>query len=155
MRRKDKEITDIKAIEAILNQAYVGHLSLAQNNLPYLVPMCFGYKKNTLYIHSAKEGQKLDIIKDNPNICFEVDMDAELVQKKLACSFDMKYKSVIAFGKADIIEDNKEKKKALNIIMKHYTGKTSFFYPDIMLNKIVIIKIKVDSLTGKKSGYNW
>ena len=69
MRRKDKEITDIKEIESILQGAQVCRLGMADNNMPYVIPVCFGYKEHTVYIHSASEGRKIDTLKKNPNVC--------------------------------------------------------------------------------------
>ena len=59
MRRKEKEITDIKSIEEIINKAKVCRLALSLDDTPYVVPVCFGYNGETIYIHSAKEGQNI------------------------------------------------------------------------------------------------
>ncbi len=80
MRREDKEINDIATIEGIIRKARVCRLALSENGQPYIVPLCFGYKDNNLYFHSAGEGKKLDIIKKNNNVCFEFDIDLELVK---------------------------------------------------------------------------
>ncbi len=101
MRRNEKEITDNSAIEAIINQSIVCRLGLSDGNMPYIVPLCFGYKDNTLYFHGALEGKKIDILRKNQNVCFEFDVDAEVVEKEKACSWGMKCQSMIGFGKAD------------------------------------------------------
>jgi nitroimidazol reductase NimA-like FMN-containing flavoprotein (pyridoxamine 5'-phosphate oxidase superfamily) len=79
MRIKDKEVTDIRIIEQIIMNNSICRIGLCNNNQPYVVPMNFGYKNNCLYIHSTKQGKKIDILKDNPNICFEVEEDKEFV----------------------------------------------------------------------------
>ena len=71
MRRKDKEIKDKEVIESIIKRATVCRIALSENNVPYIVPLSFGYKDNCLYFHSAPEGRKIDIIKQNNNVCFE------------------------------------------------------------------------------------
>ncbi len=152
MGRKDKEIKDKEVIESIIKRATVCRIGLCENNVPYIVPLVFGYKDNCLYFHSAPEGRKIDTIKRNNNVCFELDVDCELVKSETACSWDMKYYSVIGFGKAFFVDDPEEKRKALNIIMEHYSG-NPHEYPTNEINKVAIIKVKIDSMTGKKSGY--
>ncbi len=63
MRRKDKEIKDAKEIESIISRSDICRIALSENNSPYIVPMCFGYRNNCLYFHSASDGKKIDIIK--------------------------------------------------------------------------------------------
>lgn len=153
MRRKGKEIKDKNAIESIIKRATVCRIALSENNVPYIVPLNFGYKDNCLYFHSAKEGKKIDIIKKNNNLCFEFDIDNELVKAEDACNWDMKYYSVIGFGEAFLVEDFEEKREALDIMMEHYSGKSSFKYPEKAVNNVAIIKVKIESMSGKKSGY--
>ena len=59
MRRKDREITDRAEIEAILNEAMVCRIGLADDGEPYVVPVSFGYEDGSVYIHSAPEGKKI------------------------------------------------------------------------------------------------
>ncbi len=153
MRRKDKEITDKSLINNILQRADVCRIALSEENMPYIVPVTFGYKNNCLYVHSAVEGKKIDIIKKNNNICFEIDIDVELIEGKNSCKSSLKYYSVIGFGKAFFIEDSKEKLRALNTIVEHYFNENSLDYLENQLGKIVIIKIEIENMTGKKSGY--
>ncbi|MBN1895142.1 pyridoxamine 5'-phosphate oxidase family protein [bacterium] len=150
MRKKEKEITDIARIEAILQKADVCRLAFSDDNRPYLVPMCFGYENRTLYFHSATEGRKLDIIRKNPVVCFEVESGNEMMRSDEACSWSLKYSSVIGTGKADILDDPEDKRKALDVIMAHYSEK-SFGYSDQALSRMVIIRVRIDSMTGKAS----
>ena len=152
MRRKDREINDIAVIEGIIRKGQVCRLALSENGQPYIIPLCFGYEDNNLYFHSAREGKKLDILRKNNNVCFEIDIDLELVKGKKACDCSMKYQSVIGFGKAELIEDIESKRRAFNIIMQNYL-EGSFEYPDESIQKTVIIKVEIESMTGKKLGY--
>jgi len=152
MRRKDKEITDIKSIEEIINKATVCRLALTLDDTPYIVPVCFGYSAETIYFHSAKEGKKVDIIKKNNRVCFECDIDHELVESEKACNWGMKFKSVIGFGKASFVENIEEKQEALGIIMQNYTDKT-FLFPEETLNSTLVVKIDIEQIAGKTSGY--
>ena len=151
MRRKDKEINDITAIEDILSKALVCRLGLCKNAKPYVVPLCFGYKDNALYFHSARKGKKLEILRKNNNVCFEVDIDHDIIKADKPCDWGMKYKSVIGFGKAAFIEDIESKRKALDIIMQQYS-EGAFGYPANAIENIVVIKVEIESMTGKKSG---
>jgi len=151
MRRQDKEIKDIAGIEDILGRATVCRLALCEDNRPYVVPLCFGYKDNTLYFHCAGQGKKFDILRKNDNVCFEVDINHELVKADQVCDWGMKYKSVIGFGKAVFVEDAEQKRKALDIIMQQYS-ETTFEYPAKVIEKIVVIKVEIESMTGKQSG---
>lgn len=153
MRRIEKEITDEEMIKWIMKEAMVCRIGLSDNNTPYIIPMNFGFSDNYLYIHSAIEGKKIDIIKKNNNVCFEVDIESELVTAENPCNWSMKFYSVIGFGKASFIDDMDEKRKALNIIMEKYSGKSDFNFPDAALNRLAIIKIEVSKITGKKSKY--
>lgn len=155
MRRKDKEIKDMGTIESILKEAQVCRIALCDNDNPYIVPMNFGFKDNCIYIHSARKGRKIDIINKNKNICFEVDIKEKIVKSENACNWGMKYYSVIGSGKAQFIENIEEKRDALDIIMQKYSETDSklFEYSPSSLEKTALIKIEINEITGKKSGY--
>ncbi|OPJ59698.1 pyridoxamine 5'-phosphate oxidase family protein [Clostridium oryzae] len=151
MRRKEREITDENIIKSIMQEASVCRIALCKDNKPYIVPMSFGFRDNYIYLHSAQEGKKIDILKDNNDICFEVDIKDQLVKGEKPCNWTMKYYSVIGFGKSSFVEDINEKIDAMNIIMEKYSGRSDFEFPQAALNKIAIIKIELDQITGKKS----
>jgi nitroimidazol reductase NimA-like FMN-containing flavoprotein (pyridoxamine 5'-phosphate oxidase superfamily) len=150
LRRKDKEITDIGEIESIIRKSLVCRLGLADVDTPYIVPLCFGYDNNTLYFHSAKEGRKIEIIKRNNAVCFEFDIDSEIKSGKDACAWGMKYRSVIGYGTATLIEDPEEKRKALDVIMAQYAD-GAFEYSEKAFGKALVIKVEIESMTGKKA----
>ena len=153
MRRKEKEIVDEKVMISIIEKAIVCRVAMCWQNEPYMVPMNFGYQDNYIYLHSAGEGRKLDILRNNNKVCIEFDADVELVQSQEACKTSMKYKSILIFGIAVILKDIAEKKRALDIIMHHYYHHSlaAFHYPEDALEKIIIIKVKVEDMTGKES----
>ena len=151
MRRKDKEIVDTKILEEIIGSAQVCRLGFSDDNVPYIVPMCFGYKDRNLYFHSAKDGKKVEIIKKNPNVCFEFDHNTEVLQAEKPCKWGMNYRSIIGHGKADFIDTLEEKKEALIIIMSQYTEK-HFSFQDKQVNSTTIFKVIIDKMTEKQSG---
>ncbi len=150
MRRKEKEITDIGEIESIIRKSLVCRLGLADDGSPYIVPLCFGYKNNSLYFHSAKEGRKIEILKRNNQVCFEFDSNFEVQTGKAACDWGMNYRSVIGYGRAFFIENSEEKRKALDVIMAQYADGV-FEYSEKAFGKAFVIKVEIESMTGKKS----
>ena len=151
MRRAEKEITDKSQIEEVLAGAIVCRLGLCRDNVPYVVPVNFGYKDNCLYIHTSTQGMKVDIVKVNPKVCFQIDKDVELVRAPKPCDWSVRFCSVIGFGRATIVEDPAEKRRALDVIMDHYGGLSDEPYPEEVLDKVGIIRIEIESMTGKKS----
>ncbi len=152
MRRTEKEIKNKHTIEAILEQATVCRLGLCSHGVPYVVPLSFGYEDDRLYFHSAREGRKIEIIEENPNVCFEVDVDQEFVPGKTPCGWTTKYRSVIGWGRARLLEGAEEKKKALDVIVGHYAH-GPFEYAEAAVEKVAVIEVEVERLTGKQSGY--
>lgn len=153
MRRKEKEITNTREIETIIQKAEVCRLGLAVDNTPYIVPLFFGYENNCLYIHCAKEGRKLDMIRQNNTVCFEMEVDTEISNRdKPTCQWSSAYRSVIGCGSAFILEDFEEKKQALDVIIRHYFNQDSYEYKKKAVEEVAIIKIVVDQISGKQSG---
>jgi len=152
MRRKEKEIRDKAEIESIIREAIVCRLAMSDNDVPYIVPMNFGYADDTLYFHSALKGRKIDILRRNNRVCFEFDTDGEIERGEKACDWGIHYKSVIGFGTASLVEDPDAKRQALDIIMSQYAnGKETFQYPDTKLKGTAIIRVEIDGMTGKRS----
>jgi len=151
MRRKEKEIVDTKVIDEIIDSAQVCRLGLSDGNVPYIVPLCFGYKDRILYFHSAADGKKVETIKKNPNVCFEFEHNIEVLQAEELCKWGMKYQSIIGYGKAVFIESLEEKKEALNIIMNQYT-EGCFSFQDSHIQNTIVFKVIIDTMTGKQSG---
>ncbi|HEX3030271.1 MAG TPA: pyridoxamine 5'-phosphate oxidase family protein [Clostridia bacterium] len=153
MRRTDKEITDKKQIEVILQKAITCRIAMCEDNIPYVVPVNYGYKDDCLFFHSAKEGKKIDIIKKNNNVCFEIDIENELVKAEIICNWGCRYYSVIGSGKAYLLESLEEKRIGLDIISSHYTGQFRHQMPNDAIGRIEVLKIEIESMSGKKSGY--
>jgi nitroimidazol reductase NimA-like FMN-containing flavoprotein (pyridoxamine 5'-phosphate oxidase superfamily) len=150
LRRKEKEITAKNEIEFIIRKSTVCRLGLADDGWPYIVPLCFGYRNNALYFHSAKEGRKIEILKRNNQVCFEFDIHSELKPGKTACAWGMKYRSVIGYGTASLIEDAEKKRQALDIIMAQYAD-GAFEYSEKAFKDALVIKVEIENMTGKKS----
>ena len=152
MHRAEKEITSRSVIDSIIRRATVCRLALSDNGSPYIVPVCFGYEGDELFFHSAPEGHKLEILKRNDRVCFEMDIETRLIVGDIACNWGMKYLSVVGFGRASFVEELPGKREALNAIMRQYSGPTQY-YDEATLKKTVVVRIRIESLTGKKSGF--
>jgi len=151
MLRKENEIKELQKIEEIINNAQVCRVAFSDNNIPYIVPFSFGYETNAIYLHCAKKGRKIDILEKNNNVCFEFDVDVKVTKGEHACNWSMSYKSVIGFGKAELIDEFEEKIHGLSLIMSQYSGKLDFNYKESTVNRTAIIKITIDSMTGKQA----
>lgn len=155
MRRKDREITDIHKIEKILKSARYLHLGVFDGEYPYIVPLHYGYvmenEKLTFYIHSAKEGHKLDCIRKNNRVFIEIDYGEKLIEADIPCKYSAEYASIMCRGKATILQDIKEKREALQILMKTQTGK-DYEINEKMVDAVTVIRITVDSYTAKARG---
>jgi nitroimidazol reductase NimA-like FMN-containing flavoprotein (pyridoxamine 5'-phosphate oxidase superfamily) len=120
---------------------------------PYLVAMNFAYINGFLYMHSAKRGRKIDILMINSKVAFQTDTGVELIIAEEACESTTRYMSVVGTGKAFLIDEKEEKTKVLDAIMTKPTGRTGFEYSEKSFERTLIIKVVIDSMTGKKSGY--
>jgi hypothetical protein len=152
MRRQEKGITDRAAIEDILHRATVCRLGLCADDQPYVVPLSFGYVEGRLYIHSAGEGKKIALLQRNNRVCFEVDLDEELVRGPHSCNWGMRYRSVIGTGRATFVQEAEAKRAALNTIMAHYGGPQDDYTPQALAG-VTVIRVDIEEMTGKQGGY--
>ena len=152
MTKRERQITDEAQIRAILDTAKVLHLGLAVDNEPYVVPMNYGYTweegKLTLYLHSAVMGKKLDMIRANPTVFFELECDLSPFEGEKACQYGLAYSSVMGRGTAWIVEDAEEKMRAMSILMKTQTGK-DFSFNERLVSIVAVIRIDVAEFTAK------
>jgi len=152
MRRHEKQITDHGQLEALIAASQVCRLAMCDNGQPYLVPLCFGYRDSRLYFHSAGEGRKIDLLRRNPRVCFEFDLEPELVAGDKACGWTMRYRSVIGFGTAEILQDPAEIRFGLEVIMDQYAGGGPYEFAANAVEKTVVIRVAIEQMTGKQSG---
>ncbi|MBQ2854945.1 MAG: pyridoxamine 5'-phosphate oxidase family protein [Oscillospiraceae bacterium] len=152
MTKRELQVTDLNEIREILDTAKVLHLGLAVDNEPYVVPLNYGYTmedgKLTLYLHGANQGKKLDMIRANPNVFFELDCGRMPFEGKVPCQYGMVYSSVMGRGTARIVEDVEEKMQAMTILMKTQTGK-DFSFNERLVSIVAVIRIDVSEYTAK------
>lgn len=152
MRRLDKEITKPIILEEILNKSQTCRLGFSINNIPHIVPVNFGYQNNTIYIHSATSGKKIDMIGQNNYVCFEMELYDEVIRANKACNWTTKYRSIIGWGKISIIHEKARKINGLNVIMSKYGGDDTNEFDEKVLEKTVVLEIEIDHFAGKQSG---
>ena len=152
MRRQDKEITDQKVIQDILHKGDICRIALSDGNVPFIVPLNYGYSNECIYFHSASSGKKIELIKKNNKVCFEIEYGAELIKTESPCGWTSKYRSVIGYGTIEIITDINLKMKGLDIIMTHYGKITENNYDEKSVEKLVILKLTIDEISCKQSG---
>jgi nitroimidazol reductase NimA-like FMN-containing flavoprotein (pyridoxamine 5'-phosphate oxidase superfamily) len=158
MRRKDREIIDINEKIKIIDTCKVCRLAMADDNQPYIIPLNFGYVyKNdilTLYFHGSFQGMKIDILKKNDKVCFEIDCNHALIEGDEPSKYSFAFESIIGFGKIIFIETTEEKSYGLNQIMKHQTGRDILYqYPEDQLKSVHVYKMEVATFTGKRKPF--
>lgn len=152
MTKRERQVTDENQIRHILDTAKVLHLGLAVNDEPYVVPMNYGYTmeegKLVLYMHSALRGKKLDMMRANPKVFFEMDCDLVPFEGEKPCQYGLVYSSVMGHGTARIVEDVEEKIEAMKLLMKTQTQK-DFEFNDRLVSIVAVIRIDVEEYTAK------
>ncbi|MBS4535742.1 pyridoxamine 5'-phosphate oxidase family protein [Clostridium sp. D2Q-14] len=149
MRRKEKLLENNEII-SILEKGNYGILStIGESGYPYGVPMNYIYYNESIYLHCADEGYKLDNISKNNKVSFCIVRESEVVPEK----FSTNYKSVITFGKIKIVDDNEKKEVLLNFIKKFAKDflDKGIKYVENSFHKTTVLEIKIEHLTGKGS----
>lgn len=146
MRRKDRERTDIEFIDEVFQKAEVLYLAMHDGNFPYCLPLNFAQAGDKIYIHSAKEGHKLDCLLKNPNVSFALACDVIIDREH----FTTLYKSVCGQGHASLVDDVHEKCRALDLIGKHYSALCPSPATPEMAARIAIIRIDILDCSGKE-----
>jgi nitroimidazol reductase NimA-like FMN-containing flavoprotein (pyridoxamine 5'-phosphate oxidase superfamily) len=152
MRRKEKEILDKSIINKILTESEICRIAMLDGTEPYMVPLNYGYADNVIYMHSAPEGRKIELLKANNWVCFEMEYAQEIIKQDEPCGWTTKYLSIIGYGNIEIITDLESKKKGLDIIMQKYGYSGQSKYNEGSLSRMVLLQLKVEKVTGKQSG---
>lgn len=151
---RPRPISKPEEIDDIINKCQVCHLSMVgPDNEPYVLPMNFGYYEGIVYLHSSQHGKKMDILRQNPKVvlAFSTDYSLRYQNEEVACSYSMKYRSILVYGHVEFIEDADAKKAVMNLVMQHYTGK-DFEYNIPAIREVCIYKVVPDQVTGRAYG---
>lgn len=153
--RKTTYLDKLEEIEPIINKCDTCHVSMVDaDGKPYVLPFNFGYHNGVIYLHSDPEGKKNKILKKNPAVCINFTTDHELfhINKEVACSYGMRYRSVLVHGNVEFIEEYDSKLQAMDIFMKQYVD-DEFKYNKPAIENVCIFKVAVNDFSGKVYGY--
>lgn len=153
MRQKNREVTDFYEILEIIKACDICRIAINDEIYPYILPLNFGFEviddNIILYFHSALEGTKIDLLKKDNRVSFEMDTDHELGadESRGYCTFY--YSSVIGNGEIEFIEDDDEKIHALQAIMNKYHME-DFKWSHSAIPRTLVYKLIVKNITGKR-----
>ena len=152
------EIKSKQKITEFLNSESTGRIaSIDSNGFPQIIPMNFVFINDVIYMHSHTRGEKLENIRKNNKVGFEVDRNLEFLPSYFfdptdASLADTLYISVVIKGNASIVDDKNEKTLALNGLMKKYQPEGGYeaIEPEMdVLNEVAVIKVIPDTIRGK------
>jgi nitroimidazol reductase NimA-like FMN-containing flavoprotein (pyridoxamine 5'-phosphate oxidase superfamily) len=153
MRKANREVKDRAELIDILNKCDVCRVAFFDEEYPYIVPMNFGvlFEENLkLYFHCAVEGKKLDLMKRNNRVSFEMDCSHQLLTAENACEYSMNYESLIGFGEIRVLTDREERIMGLTQIMKQYGRNENLNFDEEVLSRTVILELIAESFMGKR-----
>lgn len=152
---KNKTLDNPRDILDIIQNCDVCYVSMVdQDNKPYVIPMNFGFVDNTILLHSSKQGKKIEILKNQPEVCivFSTDHQLRWQNEDVACSWSMKYRSVLAYGKVEFIDTIAEKESIFRQFMKNYSPK-EFKFSKPSLEEVQVMKVPIDKIEGRAYGF--
>jgi nitroimidazol reductase NimA-like FMN-containing flavoprotein (pyridoxamine 5'-phosphate oxidase superfamily) len=120
IRRDDRAITDDAEIAELLRQANVCRIATSVSDQPFISANTFWYDGERIFFHTATEGRTLTNIRQNPRVCLEVDWHGRWLPAKTAMAFSVEFTGVVVFGQARLLENDTEKKRALQGLLDKY-----------------------------------
>jgi nitroimidazol reductase NimA-like FMN-containing flavoprotein (pyridoxamine 5'-phosphate oxidase superfamily) len=146
-------IEDRNEIEKIMTSCKTCYLAMAEDNIPYVLPMNFALDGDSVILHSAQSGRMWETLQKNPNVCINWTLGEELKWQdvRVGCSYRVKSKSVLVEGEAAIIDDYDEKYRLLEVLMRQYSDRKFKFNKPAVKN-VGIVKVKIKKLTAKEFG---
>ncbi|HTP29845.1 MAG TPA: pyridoxamine 5'-phosphate oxidase family protein, partial [Anaeromyxobacteraceae bacterium] len=158
MRRKDREIMDPLELRDVLEKADVCRIALSSKEGPYIVPLNFGFEWDgalVLYFHGANVGRKLDLMRRNGRVGFEVDVDHLILRDGSACEWGMRYRSIIGTGWLSQVADEDGKRRAVDAIMRHYGFQGQPTYHELTFSSTAVLRLDVEKMSGKKNALSF
>lgn len=150
-----KIISNQSEFENIINECSVCYIGMIDTNgFPYTLPFNFAYEEGKLYFHSAPTGKKIESLRKNPEVCvvFSTGHELHFHDIDVGCSYSMKFRSVLAYGKVTFADDIEVKTLWMNKIMQKYTQR-DFKYSMPAIKNVACFKVDIVKMTGKKRGY--
>lgn len=153
MRRKDKLVSDPERLHQIISDSPYMVMGLAENSVSYTVPLDFAFDGRHVYFHCAREGRKLEMLAENPEVSLLFVNYGGIFSSKAdgtACSYSTRFASVMARGVAEIVVDPEQKAMALKLMMAKI-GKEDLPLRPGMLEATCVVKINILDMSGKQS----
>jgi nitroimidazol reductase NimA-like FMN-containing flavoprotein (pyridoxamine 5'-phosphate oxidase superfamily) len=150
MKQDFKPQIDNEKCELFIRGTHQGVLVMCRDNIPYAVPMNHGYENGRFYFHCAPAGKKLQVIEKNPNVCYVIRKyygPLEELDQSLRCHGP--WESVIAYGRARVLDTREELRSAFKSFMAYY-GKPSFEPSEDAYETTKAIVIDVDEMTARR-----
>ena len=152
MRRKDKQVSDKDTLFNVINKSVVCRIGLVNNNLPYVIPINFGFDGTHIYFHSATSGEKVEILKKNNHVCVEFEQDISIIENEKPCKWGARYLTVVVHGIAELVSDPMQKSYGLTQIFAHYnSGIVQFSFTNEELDSVLVYKVNLLEIIGKSS----
>ena len=153
MRRKDRELRDPEQILALLQEAKICRVALNDGGVPYIVPMHYGFEltegRLRLYLHSAREGHKLDLLRQDPRVGIELDRPGEITSGgEVPCRYGALFRSLIGRGTLRVVTDPDEQRLGLRLLMEEQTGRR-FDIDESMAASVCVLCAEVETYSVK------
>jgi hypothetical protein len=154
MRRTDREVTDGAKIRQILNACTCCRLGLNDAGQTYIVPLSFGWEEQDgtfiLYFHSATQGRKLDVLRKNSAVSFEMDTGYRLNPAQAPCGYSCAFQCIMGTGTVSFVESTEGKRLGLQRLMEHSTGQNGWNIPGEACQNLCVLRLEVQSLSCKE-----
>ena len=155
MRRSDREVTDPQRIREMFSQCPCCRLGLQDGRTVYVVPLHVGYVqragRHVLYFHGAKEGRKLELIRQNGYAGFEMDTGGTIRgEGEMACQYTSAFCSLIGDGPVTVVEDPAEKELGLTAVMRQCTGREQWTFAPAALEAVCVFRLDVEHVSCKE-----
>jgi nitroimidazol reductase NimA-like FMN-containing flavoprotein (pyridoxamine 5'-phosphate oxidase superfamily) len=148
IRRKNREVPEHEARE-ILARASHGVLATAgAGGWPYAVPVNHVVAGDSIYVHGAPEGHKLDNLASDERVCYCAVASAEVMPEKLST----RYESAIVFGRAAVVVDDAERLRALELLAGRFCGGLTAAAQEVIRSsgpRAAVVRIRIERITGK------
>ena len=148
MRRKDRETSREAALAVVDKCRFAVFSMIDAKGMPYCVPLSIARDGDTIYFHSAKNGQKTDCLSENPAVCISCVGNVEAMTDK----FSVKYESATIFGKAREIEETDEKIRALRILSERHCPEMMHAFSkeiDMAMSRTGVWRVDIEEISGK------
>ena len=153
MRRSERQVNDPAEIRDILDNARLLFIAFHDEPAPLVLPQFFGHEQGRIYVHGAPRGARIDLLAARAEVGFAAVAEAQVVAGKAACDFTARARSVVGTARARIVDNEKEKRHGLDLMMNHYAGTGErFTYRVETLARTCVVALEIITIMGKRIG---